>query len=122
MIKTFKSFTFFLITLNIFLLFSCEQNKEQEAFINENVEFASQQYGLQTTLIEESGEVLNPKTFIDGKIRYIQPREWTSGFFPGSMWYMFELTGDSKWKDLGKKYTEAIEEVKNLTSHHDVGL
>jgi len=122
MSKTFKFFTFFLLFFNILLYPGCTQKKGQESFVNEIVEFASQQYGLQTAIIEESGEVLNPKTIIDGKVRYIRPREWTSGFFPGSMWYMYELTGDEKWKNLGIKYTEAIEEVKNLTSHHDVGF
>jgi rhamnogalacturonyl hydrolase YesR len=77
---------------------------------------------LQTEIIEESGKVLNPKSIIDGKMKYIRPQEWTSGFFPGSIWYLYELTGDEKWKSLGTKYTEAIEEVKNLTSHHDVGF
>ncbi len=98
------------------------QKNSSSAFIKENVKFAAEQYSLQTSLIEEAGEVRNPKSFINGEIKYIRPQEWTSGFFPGSMWYLFELTGDEKWKSLGTKYTEAIEEVKNLTSHHDVGF
>lgn len=115
-----------LITLLITIctIQSC-QNKgknEQTDFIKENVNFAAKQYGLQVNLIEESGNILNPKTFINGKIKYIKPQEWTSGFFPGSMWYLYELTGDNKWKELGKKYTEALDTIKYLTSHHDVGF
>lgn len=108
--------------LLIFWSVAAGQKGSSPAFIKENVKFAAEQYSLQTALIEESGEVRNPKTFINGEIRYIRPQEWTSGFFPGSMWYLYELTGDEKWKNLGTKYTEAIEEVKNLTSHHDVGF
>ena len=48
--------------------------------------------------------------------------DWTSGFYPGTMWYLFELTSDDKWKILAKKYTEAIDSVKYLTWHHDVGF
>lgn len=106
----------------IFYSIATGQKNSSPAFIKENINFASEQYGLQIEIIEESGEVLNPKTIIDGKMKYIRPQEWTSGFFPGSMWYLYELTGDEKWKKLGTKYTEAIEEVKNLTSHHDVGF
>ncbi len=115
-----------ILFLAAFLLFvvSCqnETGKKSQNFIEENVTFASKQYSLQMTIIEKSGQVLNPKTIIDGKLKYIRPQEWTSGFFPGSMWYLYELSGEEKWKELGVKYTEAIEEVKNLTSHHDVGF
>jgi hypothetical protein len=38
------------------------------------------------------------------------------------MWYLYELTGDEKWKTLGIKYTEALDTVKFLTNHHDVGF
>ncbi|HOI48129.1 MAG TPA: glycoside hydrolase family 88 protein [Prolixibacteraceae bacterium] len=106
-----------------FALQSCQNQPKQPAdFIDDNVKFAAEQYGLQTALIEASGKVLNPKSFIDGKIKYIRPQEWTSGFFPGSMWYLYELSGDEKWRELGIKYTEALDTVKYLTSHHDVGF
>jgi len=38
------------------------------------------------------------------------------------MWYMYELSGDSLWKMYARKYTEAIDSVKYLTWHHDVGF
>ncbi|MFW6277606.1 MAG: hypothetical protein ACOC1J_02955, partial [Prolixibacteraceae bacterium] len=116
---------FVIVLFAIFILaqsFQFNSIENTSDFISENVKFAAKQYGLQTEIIEKSGDVLNPKSIIDGKMKYIRPQEWTSGFFPGSMWYLYELTGDEKWKKLGTKYTEAIEEVKNLTSHHDVGF
>jgi hypothetical protein len=116
-----------ILTISIFTAFyllSCKtKTTEQPAdLIDENIEFAAEQYSLQTALIEESGKILNPKSFIDGKMKYINPQEWTSGFFPGSMWYLYELTGDEKWKQFGIKYTEALDTVKYLTNHHDVGF
>ena len=117
-----KIFLTLFTTILFFQSFGNGQKSKQSDFIRENVKFAAEQYGLQTDIIEKSGKVLNPKTIIDGEMKYIRPQEWTSGFFPGSMWYLYELTGDEKWKSLGTKYAEAIEEVKNLTSHHDVGF
>ena len=38
------------------------------------------------------------------------------------MWYMYELTNDNKWKDLGIKYTETLDSIKYLKWHHDVGF
>lgn len=105
-------------------IFSCKTKtvENQPDFISENVSFASEQYSLQTAAIEYSGKILNPKSIIGGKMKYIKPQEWTSGFFPGSMWYLYELTGDEKWKNLGFKYTEALDTVQYLTNHHDVGF
>ena len=48
--------------------------------------------------------------------------DWRSGFFPGSVWYLYELTGDTALLPLAQKYTEAISEAQNLTWHHDIGL
>lgn len=113
----------FIISFAVYML-SC-QNKSKEktvSFIEDNVSFAAEQYSFQTAIIEENAKVLNPKSLIDGKMKYIKPQEWTSGFFPGSMWYLNELTGDEKWKTLGIKYTEALDQVQYLTNHHDVGF
>ncbi len=53
---------------------------------------------------------------------YCKPSDWRSGFFPGSLWYTYELTGDKNLLPYAEKYTEAIEEAKNLTRHHDIGF
>ena len=102
---------------------ACQPQKGEESnFINENIEFATAQQKLQVEKIEASGKVLNPRTIKDGKIRYIRREDWTSGFFPGSMWQTYELTGDDYWLPYAQKYTEALDSVKYLTWHHDVGF
>lgn len=102
---------------------ACQPQKGEESnFINENIEFATAQQKLQVEKIEASGKVLNPRTIKDGKIRYVRREDWTSGFFPGSMWQMYELTGDDYWLPYAQKYTEALDSVKYLTWHHDVGF
>ena len=55
-------------------------------------------------------------------VYYCGYADWRSGFFPGSVWYLYELTGDTTLLPLAVKYTEAIEEAKNLTWHHDIGF
>lgn len=92
-------------------------------FITENIENAAAQYILRANLIEKSGEILNPRTLNkDGKMVYIPYDDWTSGFYPGSLWYLYGLTKDQKWETLAVKYTEELDSVQYLTSHHDVGF
>ena len=119
-----RTLIFTLLISTAFYLQSCKTKPTEKpaGFIDANIGFAAEQYSLQTALIEKSGKILNPKSIIDGKMKYINPQEWTSGFFPGSMWYLYELTGDEKWKQFGIKYTEALDTVKYLTNHHDVGF
>ncbi|MGB2127887.1 MAG: glucuronyl hydrolase [Flavicella sp.] len=47
---------------------------------------------------------------------------WTSGFYPGILWYAYELTGDEKWKQEAIKRTEIFEDFKYITEHHDIGF
>ncbi len=102
---------------------SCIHSKvKKTSFIGENIQFAVAQEKLQNKAIEKSGKILNPRTVESGKVKYIPMDDWTSGFYPGTMWYMYELTGDALWKNYAKKYTEAIDSVKYLTWHHDVGF
>lgn len=47
---------------------------------------------------------------------------WTSGFYPGILWYAYDVTGDEKWKKEAIKRTEVFEDFKNITEHHDIGF
>ena len=115
-----------LITLGISLtvLAGCTGQKQPaNNFIQENIDNAVAQEIIQTDIIEKSGKILNPRTINeDGTIRYVPIDDWCSGFFPGNMWYTYELTGDKKWLPLAEKYTEALDSVQYLTWHHDVGF
>ena len=107
------------------LLWSCnkqENTKQDDIMLQKVLSTAESQIGFQTQIIEASGTVLNPRTVRNNKIYYVQPKDWTSGFFPGTMWYMYKLTANQKWKELGIKYTEAIDSVRWFTFHHDVGF
>lgn len=99
------------------------QRPAQPGFLEENIGFAREQIGKEIEVIEKSGECLNPVTLKpDGSVYYCGYADWRSGFFPGSVWYLYELTGDTALLPLAKKYTEAIGEARNLTWHHDVGF
>lgn len=47
---------------------------------------------------------------------------WTSGFYPGILWYMYDITADEKWKDEAIKRTEVFEDFQFITEHHDIGF
>ena len=68
---------------------------EEKSFIDENIDFARAQIGNEIGVIEASGKCLNPVTLkIDSSVYYCGYADWRSGFFPGSVWYLYELTGE----------------------------
>lgn len=57
-----------------------------------------------------------------GKLRLCGIYDWTSGFFPGSLWYAYELTGDEALKDAAVKYTNILNPIREYTGTHDLGF
>jgi len=101
----------------------CNPKEEVGDFISENISFARKQMGGAISVIEKSGRVLNPvKLNADGSVFYCNYTDWRSGFFPGSVWYLYELSGDTSLLPLAVKYTEAIRDAQDLTWHHDIGF
>ncbi|HYE53572.1 MAG TPA: glycoside hydrolase family 88 protein [Chitinophagaceae bacterium] len=67
-------------------------------------------------------ELVSPRTLEKGELRLVASRDWTSGFFPGVLWFLYEYTGKQEWMDQAKQYTAAIEKEKWNASTHDMGF
>jgi unsaturated chondroitin disaccharide hydrolase len=65
---------------------------------------------------------LLPRTVDKGKFSAVKPDDWTSGFFPGSLWYLYEYTKAEEWKVAAKDYTARLEKIRHYTGNHDVGF
>jgi hypothetical protein len=58
----------------------------------------------------------------DGSLNLSPAGDWTSGFYPGTLWYMYELTGGPEWKERAFSYTATLEDQQFNGSNHDVGF
>lgn len=58
----------------------------------------------------------------DGSVRTTDVWDWTGGFFPGALWYIYEFTKNPEWKSAAEKWTQGLEKGQFLTKHHDVGF
>lgn len=65
---------------------------------------------------------LTPRAFQHGEIKFVTIKDWCSGFFPGSLWYMYELTKNEKFKTEAQQYTELLDAAKYRKDTHDVGF
>lgn len=115
-----------LLSLGVFLMtpaFCHAENNDISNVINNDINFSTRQYSLMLQQIGREGKVRIPKT-IDklGRMVYIPIDDWCSGFFPGSLCYLYQLTNDKSWLVQSKRFTEALDSIQYLTWHHDVGF
>ena len=58
----------------------------------------------------------------DGSVTVVDPEKWTSGFFPGTLWYIYEYTGNEHIKSLAETYTSFLESQRHNDRTHDIGF
>jgi unsaturated chondroitin disaccharide hydrolase len=70
----------------------------------------------------EGQELVSPRTLDNGQLKLVSSRDWTSGFFPGELWILYDLTKREKWKAAAETYTANIEREKTNGGTHDMGF
>ncbi|MGM9764572.1 MAG: polysaccharide lyase family 8 super-sandwich domain-containing protein [Candidatus Cryptobacteroides sp.] len=72
---------------------------------------------------KNSAEAIYPRS-LDGNGELVTSgyKWWCSGFFPGSLWLVYDYGRNGKIKALAEKYSEALEALKYRTDDHDVGF
>lgn len=76
-----------------------------------------------TEMAEYLDETTMPKTLDEeGKLETSPVKWWCSGFYPGSLWYIYEYTEDKNVRALAEEQTMKVEEIKNVKHDHDVGF
>ena len=89
---------------------------------NQNfIKIAENQYGQLLDFIGDSLGHLR-KLNEDGTTRLVKISDWTSGFRPGCLWYLYELTWETKWKKEAIRFTENMAEDQFKNINHDIGL
>ncbi len=58
----------------------------------------------------------------DGTLRDMPTSWWCSGFFGGSLWYLFDYTKSQSWKEAANLWTMAIQKEQYNTGTHDLGF
>lgn len=64
----------------------------------------------------------SPRTVENGHILDAGIRAWTSGFFPGSAWYVYEYTGNEKVGEIARRRTLELKSLPSYNVGHDIGF
>ena len=63
-----------------------------------------------------------PRSWENGKYWDIKPFDWTSGFFPGSLWLYADITGKKEYADYARLFTARLKDVPFYKKTHDLGF
>ncbi|MFT2010517.1 glycoside hydrolase family 88 protein [Pontibacter sp. 13R65] len=58
----------------------------------------------------------------DGSLATVTSDDWTSGFFPGSLWYMYDYTKDRNWEKMARNWTAGLAKEQFNKTTHDLGF
>jgi len=88
--------------------------------VQRSVDTAAAQYGGMLDKVQRKPGF--PRTVEKGEVVLVGVGDWTAGFFPGSLWYLYEATGDAKWRLAAADYTARTAPAKFDKSQHDLGF
>ena len=71
---------------------------------------------------QPNSNLVSPRTLVNGDLKMVPSKDWTSGFFPGELWYLYSLTGEENWKTAAESFTAPIEQEKTNSTTHDMGF
>lgn len=61
-------------------------------------------------------------TLPNGRWKEVPVTDWTSGFFPGTLWYQYEFTEDPFFRQAAERWTAKLEPMQMFTGNHDIGF
>ena len=106
------------------LLFSCSSSKKTAT--SDNFTAIEQQTKVMLAEIPKAKgdkvDLVSPRTIENGNLKLVSSHDWTSGFFPGELWMLYEYTGKEEWKKEAQAFTANIEREKTNGTTHDMGF
>lgn len=91
-----------------------------QVMVKKNFELAENQY---RNMLNKAMDINRfPRTVKQDRLWCVSAEDWTSGFWPGTLWYLYEYTKNNSWKDEAMKWTDSLKDIQYFVGHHDVGF
>jgi unsaturated chondroitin disaccharide hydrolase len=63
-----------------------------------------------------------PRTLEDGALKGTPSKSWTSGFYPGMLWQLYDFSKDEQLKQAAMQWSAVVEKEKWDKGTHDLGF
>lgn len=118
--KITKKILFFAV---IIAMVSFQRDEKKNFDIDKNLDYCVAQANKTLAVMPDTLAI--PRNIAPGskQWRFVGYEDWTSGFWPGILWYLYEYTGDVKWKEKADKYSRFLTPLAMRTAtDHDLGF
>ncbi|MBS6409159.1 MAG: glycoside hydrolase family 88 protein [Tannerella sp.] len=117
-----KKICVLIASLLLFANNTIAQKNSMSKIIDEAFKNASSQYAGLIKEMSSTPGLLPHSILPDGSLHRVSPSSWVSGFFPGSLWYIYEYTGNVTVRKNAEKFTTYLKTQKNNNKTHDIGF
>ena len=113
------------ITIAVLFIFlqalSQSSKKQMQKLVDEDMQLAVKQYKYMQQLLP-AGKLPRSYDSVKNELIVSGTDWWCSGFYPGTLWYLFEYSKDESLKIEAIRSTALLEKEKNNTGTHDLGF
>ncbi|MCL5128462.1 glycoside hydrolase family 88 protein [Algibacter sp. L4_22] len=110
------------------LMINCGKNKSEVALetsfdVDAQLAYCVGQASSALKLVPAEGDI--PRNIAPGskEWRYVDYKDWTSGFWPGELWYLYEFNNEKTWEQTADKFTEYLKPLSVTPAlDHDLGF
>lgn len=114
--------TTLLLTFLLIVGAACRQ-VPKDFSVDDNITYCKSQALRTLAVIPSTNNIPNSIDKDSINWRFTTSGSWTSGFWPGILWYLYEDTKDEMWKVAAENYTKTIFPVtRQKARSHDVGF
>lgn len=112
------SFLFFIVLI-FFNLISQAQNQTESIIAKNQLNIRFEQFLKYPIDLNGFPRSMSVQT---GVIRKVSSKDWTSGFYVGSLWQLYTITSDPRYKEYAIKWIPFLEKEKFNSGTHDMGF
>lgn len=112
-----------LFIASIVAMVSFQRHNKKNFDIDKNLDYCVTQANKTLAVLPDTLAI--PRNIAPGSKdwRLVSYEDWTSGFWPGILWYLYEYTGDTKWKEKADQYSRYLTPLSMRTAtDHDLGF
>lgn len=117
--------SYFVVAIGLVMLFGACKTDGKNNTLAESISIDSLlQVRYQKLLAYPVDSMSFPRSYTPATktIKKVPSKDWTSGFFPGNLWHLYQLTGNTKFKEKAAEWTTYMEREKFNGVTHDMGF
>jgi len=118
-----KTLIFIALIVSLSFMETCYSQKNNSFNIKKQLDYCAEQASKTLAVIPNDGT--SPRSIPTGskEWKFVDYKDWTSGFWPGELWYLYEATGDKKWQKEADKFSQFLKPLSvSKANDHDLGF